>query len=247
MTSSIRIKRICEHCRKDFEAKTTVTRFCSKTCNSAALKGKHRQVKIERSNEKTLSIKSKNQDYIEALKDKDVFTISDAALFLSVSRQTIYNWLNNGVIKGKRISNRKVLLLKKDVLTFLESSTAYQKPKSNNKPITEFYTIKEVQEKYGIGNTYSFKIIKEHKIPKTYHQGKTLVSKEHIDNFFKKKDRDIVNITEWYSVQEIKDKFGLSKDQIYNRLSTFAVPRKKVGKYVQISKKHFDDIHFIKI
>jgi excisionase family DNA binding protein len=176
-----------------------------------------------------------------------VLTISDTALFLSVSRQTIYNWLNSGLIKGKRISNRKVLFLKNDILAFLESNTAYKKPKSNNKPITEFYTIKEIQEKYGIANTYCYRIIKEHKIPKTYNLGKTLVSKEHIDNFFKKKDRKLANISEWYSVKEIMDKFGLSRDQIYNRLSAFAVPRKRVGKFVKISKKHFDDIHYIKI
>ncbi len=71
--------------------------------------------------------------------------------------------------------------------------------------------------------------------------------KEHIDNFFMKKDRKLANINEWYSVKEIMDKFGLSRDQIYNRLSAFAVPRKRVGKFVKISKKHFDDIHYIKI
>ncbi|WP_430816425.1 helix-turn-helix domain-containing protein [Carboxylicivirga sp. RSCT41] len=247
MTSSIRIKRVCEYCGKEFNAKTTVTRYCSKTCNSAALKRKYRQAKIDISNEKTQTIKTQNQDYLTALKNKDVFTISDAALFLSVSRQTVYNWLNNGILNGKRISNRKVLFLKNDILAFLESKTAYAKPISNNKPITDFYTIKEVQEKYGIANTYTYRIIKEHKIPKTYHLGKTLVSKEHIDNFFKKKDRNLNNIIEWYSVQEIMDKFGLSRDQVYNQLSANAVPRKRVGKFVQISKKHFDDIHYIKI
>lgn len=247
MTSSIRIKRICEHCNKEFEAKTTVTRFCSKTCNSAALKKKYREANILKSDKETKASKGTNQDFVELLQHKDVFTITDTALYLSVSRQTIYNWLNDGIIKGKRITNKKVLILKADILTFLDSKKTYKKPKSGNKTITDFYTIKEIQEKFNVGHTWVFKIIKEQRIPKTYFHGKTYVSKKHIDNYFKKKDKAVENIKEWYTVEEIKDKFGLSKDQIYNRLSKFAVPKKKEGKFVKISKKHFDDIHYLRV
>ena len=46
MSSNIRIKRVCEQCRKSFIAKTTVTKFCSKECNSRHYKAKAKEAKI---------------------------------------------------------------------------------------------------------------------------------------------------------------------------------------------------------
>jgi excisionase family DNA binding protein len=63
------------------------------------------------------------------LKNKEVFTISDAAEFLSVNKNTIYNWMNLGIIKGTRISPRKVLIYKKDILRIFEDSKGYEPPK----------------------------------------------------------------------------------------------------------------------
>ena len=246
MTSTIKIKRFCEHCGDEFEAKTTVTRFCSKSCNGAALKQKQRLTKIDKSNIETQKQKQNNQD-ISYLESKEVLSIKDAATYLDVSRQTIYNWLNNGIIVGKRMTNRKVFILKSDLLTLFESNQVYEKPKAiERKTITEFYTIQEIKDKFNVGNTWVFNIIKKNKIPKTQCHGKTQVSKKHIDKYFEAKDKDISNISEWYSVQELIDKYGLSKDQVYTRINRFAIPRKKEGKYSRISKKHFDEHHIIK-
>jgi len=249
MNSTIKIKRICEHCQKEFEAKTTVTRFCSKTCNSAALKQKHRQTKIVKSNNESIKIKDKQQiGGGVPVKDKEVLTITNAANYLSVSKRTIYNWLNSGLIVGKRMTNRKVLILKSDLLAVFESNQVYEKPKAiERKPITEFYTIEEIKDKFNVGNTWVFNIIKKNNIPKTKYNGKTHVSKKHIDKYFEAMDKDVSNISEWYSVQDIIDKYGLSKDQVYTRINRFAIPRKKEGKYSRISKKHFDENHILKL
>ena len=40
MSSNFVVKRLCEHCGQVFEAKTTVTRFCSKLCNKRSYKQK---------------------------------------------------------------------------------------------------------------------------------------------------------------------------------------------------------------
>jgi hypothetical protein len=59
MSSNIRINRICEYCGQDFQAKTTVTRFCSHTCNNRAGKLRVKQLKRGASNQQTHEIKSK--------------------------------------------------------------------------------------------------------------------------------------------------------------------------------------------
>ena len=46
MSSNIEIERICQHCNKDFIAKTTVTRYCSDDCAKRAYKARKRAEKI---------------------------------------------------------------------------------------------------------------------------------------------------------------------------------------------------------
>jgi excisionase family DNA binding protein len=244
MSSNIEIQRICEHCGNEFTAKTTKTRYCSLKCNNTAYKQKRRQARIEHSHSETAQRKEKT---VTNIKDKEVLNISEAAFYLGVSRPTIYNWLNNGVINGKRMSNRKVLILKSDLIGLFEQNQAYEKPSpTERKPITDFYTIKEVQYKFKISESWIYNILKENNIPKTRIGGKTHLSKKHIDNYFKKKRDDVSNITEWYTVSEIQEKYNLTRDQIYWRAHDNNIPKQRIGRNVKISKQHFDELFILR-
>ena len=121
----------------------------------------------------------------------------------------------------------------------LENKPYEKRNKKDIAPITEFYTTAEVKEKYNVVDSWIFVVAKKHNIPRTFNRGKTYWSKKHIDNYFGKKAADS-EITEWYSVQEIQDKFGMSLAAIYTLASKNAVPKKKEGVMVSYSKKHFD-------
>lgn len=53
MSSNIQISRLCDYCGNSFIAKTTVTRICSKTCNSRFYKRKKREEKMIKSHIET--------------------------------------------------------------------------------------------------------------------------------------------------------------------------------------------------
>ncbi|WP_448104068.1 hypothetical protein [Pedobacter panaciterrae] len=55
MSSNFTVQRICEHCKDIFDAKTTVTRFCSRLCNKRSYKLKERNVVM-----KNIDLKVKN-------------------------------------------------------------------------------------------------------------------------------------------------------------------------------------------
>lgn len=93
-------------------------------------------------------------------------------------------------------------------------------------PITEFYTTAEIKEKYSVKESWLYKIAKEHNIPRTFNRGKTYWSKRHIDSYFAKKTPD-ASITEWYSVHEIQEKFGMTLSAIYSFVSKNVIPKKK--------------------
>ncbi len=70
MSSNIRIIRRCELCEKTFTAKTTVTRFCSPTCNSRWGKIRVKQLKERVSDNETQTAIDKP---IKDLQEKGVF------------------------------------------------------------------------------------------------------------------------------------------------------------------------------
>ncbi|MDA3854425.1 MAG: helix-turn-helix domain-containing protein [Bacteroidales bacterium] len=247
MSSTIEVRRLCEYCGGEFVAKTTKTRYCSRQCNSRAYKKNKRLEMVASSNiavEKVVNAPLS----LEHLLKKEFLTISETAQLLSVTRQTIYNWLNTGVLMGKRISNRKVLIYRQYLVDLFESRQAYERPKHKEKTtITEFYTIAEVEEIYGIKYRRLHDVVKKHHIPNTLKVGVLYVSRTHLDSYFDKQINDVNKISEWYTVLEIIEKYGITRDAIYGRVKENNIPKKTEGRYVKISKKHFDELFEVEL
>lgn len=106
MSSNIEVQRICEHCKQEFTARTTSTRFCSHKCNSRAYKANIKKQKIEASNNETLKTISLP---IQELKSKEFLSIAEACKLLSVSRWTIWRKIKNDEIKASKIGSRTII------------------------------------------------------------------------------------------------------------------------------------------
>lgn len=236
-SSSIRIKKVCEWCGEVFYAQKTTTRYCSHRCNSKAYKEITRNKRIQDAETKTNILIS--QQPIQMIKDKEFLSFAEAGTLLGISRQAVYKMVAAGHLKASKISSRLSFIKRSDIENMLENKPYEKRNKKDIAPITEFYTTAEVKEKYNVVDSWIFVVAKKHNIPRTFNRGKTYWSKKHIDNYFGKKAAD-PEITEWYSVQEIQDKFGMSLAAIYTLASKNAVPKKKEGVMVSYSKKHFD-------
>ncbi len=112
-------------------------------------------------------------------------------------------------------------------------------PTKEKEPITQFYTSKEVQEKYGVSNSGMYKIAERESWPKTQSRGKTLWSRSHVDRYFANQQPK-EEISEWYTVADIQAKYGMTLSAIYTLVSKEGIPKKKQGNYVMYSKYHFD-------
>lgn len=110
---------------------------------------------------------------------------------------------------------------------------------SEKKPISEFYTTQEILEKFGISNSGFYKILKTEKFPKTIHRGKSMWSREHVDRYFAKRAPS-PEITEWYSVEEMQRKFGMTVSAVYCFISKEGIPKMKIGRETLYSKTHVD-------
>jgi excisionase family DNA binding protein len=103
MSSNIEVQRICQHCGKEFTARTTVTQYCGDDCAKRAYKARQRAARVEASNKETLIIKTKP---IEVLKAKEFLTVREVATLLNCSVRSIYYYIRCGNIKAVNLAER---------------------------------------------------------------------------------------------------------------------------------------------
>jgi predicted DNA-binding transcriptional regulator AlpA len=172
--------------------------------------------------------------------DKRLFiTPAQCARLLGVCRASIYNYLAANSIPCFQFKG-KTLISRESLNALFDGSHLYQlRPAKEKQPTTEFYTTKEVLEKFGISNSWLFKAAKENNFPKFIQRGKTLWSKPHIDRFFAK-SAPKEDISDWYTAAEIQERYGMTLSAIYSLVSKERIPKKKVGCEARYSKWHFD-------
>ena len=164
MSSKIEVQRICQHCGNEFKARTTVTRFCSHRCESAAHKQKVRAGKVEESNKQTQQVKTRP---IEELKAKEFLSVTQVSKLIGCSRQNVYNLINTGKLKATNILLKKTIVKRSDLdKLFNEPTNRTPQPKQKQFDISECYNLTEVQSKYGISETALHNLIKRNSIPK---------------------------------------------------------------------------------
>lgn len=236
-TSSIRIKKICQWCGAEFEAQKVSTKYCSHRCANLAYKQATREKRVKQVEAETHFIKSEKLK--ENVKDKEYLSIAQASVLLGLSLQAVYKMIYAGHLAAYKLSSRLSFVKREDIDKMLNANPYVKKNRSKRADITWFYTTAEIKEKYGVKESWIFKVAKENNIPKTFSRGKTYWNKKHIDAYFAKKAPN-PDITEWYSVAEIQEKFGMTLSAIYSFVSKNVIPKKKVGITVCYSKKHFD-------
>lgn len=121
MSSNIRVQRVCQHCNKEFTARTTVTRYCSEQCSKRAYKARMRDKKINKSRAETFLIKSLP---IEMVKAKEYLTVGDVSVLLSCSKRTVYRLIEDGSIKAVNLAQRMTRIKRSEIDRLLELSKA---------------------------------------------------------------------------------------------------------------------------
>ena len=103
MSSKIRVQRICEYCKNEFTAQTTITRYCSSKCNKAGYKLQIKNTKIENSNVQTFSIKNKPILDVQA---KEFLKVKEVAILLNCSVRSAYYYIQNGNLNAVNLGQR---------------------------------------------------------------------------------------------------------------------------------------------
>ncbi len=227
------VKRICKWCGKPFIAKKTTTSYCSHQCSSQGYKHRMRERRIElREIQDLIEVKSK-LDY------QDYFTFAQAAKLMGVSRQYIYKLVKEDKLRASRLSSRMAIIRRADIELMLKVRPYERVRIKDELDITEYYSAEQIAEKYKVNEKWVWTYTREHNIPKVKIRQFNYYSKKHIDAAFEKYKVDN-DITEWYTPEEIQEKYGMTRVAIRSQVYRNNIPSKKEHGQIFYSKLHFD-------
>jgi excisionase family DNA binding protein len=179
MATNIRLRRICQQCGKDFEAKTTVTAYCGDRCAKAAYKARKRAEKIEASNEQTRKVIERP---MEEIRVKEFLNMADAGKLLGVSRWTLWRHIKTGTLNAVKLGSR-TLIRRSDIDRLFDPGPRPVLPPEPTIPVevADCYTLKEVSEKYGLSDKTLYTLIRRNEIPQIQRGWYVYVQKAPID------------------------------------------------------------------
>lgn len=131
MSSNIRIKKVCQHCKQTFIAQKTVTKFCSLTCAQRNYKKRKKEEKITQvilaTNEQLLDRYAFTPPDNRAIPDsnrlnRDWITIRDIAELLGVGERTLFRAMKDKTFPRIKVG-RRLLFNKQFVLDYFISKS----------------------------------------------------------------------------------------------------------------------------
>jgi excisionase family DNA binding protein len=106
MSSNMKIPKVCQHCGKEFIARTTVTQFCGDDCAKRNYKKRIRDQKVKAVD----NIARQKMEFQQSqTKDKEFLSISETCHLLGASRMTIYRQIKTGSIPAAKIGRRTII------------------------------------------------------------------------------------------------------------------------------------------
>jgi excisionase family DNA binding protein len=182
MSSNFTVERVCEQCGNIFTARTTVTRFCSKICNSKNHKQKLRSAKIAVAHQQVKSVVSHRLD---ELHDLEFLSVKTASKLLGTSDKILYTMIRSGRLKATNLSVRKTVVSRADIDRLFELPEMPDERRPNSSNLSECCHMGEAQQLYNISEKALFDILNRNSVPK-YQVGKfSYVLRVHLDQIFK--------------------------------------------------------------
>ena len=247
----VKIVRICACCGREFEAQKATTMFCSGTC---ARKFRRRQSAAERREKvtaeqvmQTVAIKEMNAP------DSQFLRADEAAKYLGVSKRTVHRYIDQGIIKAKRLPRVTLIertalreVLESDVSLHVKTKAKIEiPPKDDSNPIFngEHITIPEASKLYDVPLNVMQNYLRRSELKFIMYRNTRFYLKKEVDKYIKKRLRERrPDIKEWYSVNDILTKFNINSITLHNQLYKASVPKRKDGGYTYYSKSHIDEI-----
>lgn len=200
----------------------------------AVTKSKPAEVKVNI--EPILSVETKTKPTMS--KQADMSAISD--FYTTAEAAAKYNVCKSAVTKRAASNNVPKIVYQGRTLYSKSHIDALFELKVDIDGISEWYSVDEIKDIYSMSTSGVYTFVSDNEMPRKNHRGKTLYSKEHVDALLAHRLAHN-DITEWYSMEEIYEKYGLHPGFVANFVFKNQIPKKRANSKGYYSKTHFDD------
>ena len=181
-------------------------KYCCRRCERVASRRREAEKKKkEKENAESLRNAEKNN----SLRDKAFLSPEDVSVLFNVSLPTVYRYFQTGLIKAVKM-RYKTFVRFSDIERVFDDATPYRKRRYQRKEEQEYYTLREIMEKYNIGRKAVWGRCDRLGIPKIYEGRNTFFSKKAIDAHFADLLEEI-DIENYYTSEQIMEMYNMKE------------------------------------
>lgn len=240
-------RKFCDFCGRQFVAKKASTRFCSHNCNRKAYKEKLKNNKLDIIDELKVTMQLAREF------PREIMTISEASDYLGISRSTLYRYIDDGIVKALQLPGI-VRVKKKEIDSLFENALPYTRRERIKKqqtvatstvsnPYEGYVTVREFAAMFDVCLNTAQKILRQEKIRCVTFRNTGYYDKKQVINLISRHEKNQhPEITEWYTCEQIQEKYGMTKNAVYSMVYDNAVPKKKQSGQTYYSKEHIDKL-----
>lgn len=231
------IVKYCKYCGKEYIARRIRSMCCSKECNRKLYKQELKKKKIKAELE-TSDVENCASEVKSC--PKEFLTPTEAAKLLGIGRATLYRYMMKGTIKALQLS-RKTIIRRSDLEVLFDAAPAYKKHSrfSRKSDTKEYYTVREIKEKFHICKKAILARCDRLGIPKVYEGRNVFFNKNSVDLGFAELIEEI-DLANYYTTEQIMAKYNMSRGNVIAYVSRNKIPRITRGRNVYYSKVHMD-------
>ena len=220
--------RICKCCGRSFTAKYGRQVHCSNSC-SKQYRQRSKRLKLD-----AKKSASEIESIRETLDGRYYLSITQAALYLGVSRPTVYRRIKNGEITPLRVSSRTVRISVEQLKT--ESKP---KPLSPKGDFSCMISKQESLARYEVSVQWLYRILDAEGIKPMVIKGKAYFPKNDLDRLLPPKV--VYNPNEWYDAYDLMRSEGFTRKYISDFIRRKEVPCRRSGRSLLIARKEWDN------
>lgn len=109
MSSSLKLKKICEYCKQKFIAQKTTTRFCSHKCNSRSYKANVREQKKTLVQQELIHQTEKSTTQLSSIQLKQFLDIQETCILLKCSESTLRKLISKRSVPTQKIGRKHII------------------------------------------------------------------------------------------------------------------------------------------
>ena len=232
------IQKRCQYCGGSFIAHKMNTIYCSPSCNNKDYKRKIREKQIAeyKSQHPLLPLKAENVNS----QVKEFLTPTEGAKLLGMSRATFYRNMCDGNIKVVQMRG-KTIVRRKDIERMFDNPPEYKSRSvdQNMKKKREYYTMRQIEEKFRCSKKAVRTRIEKYNIPKIYQGRNTYFDKALVDLHFAELIAEF-DRRDYYTIEQLEEKYQMSHQAVLSFVLRNKIPRITQGRSVFYSKVHVD-------